>query len=63
MTEKLLTPLEEKILDKTSELWNLIITLSTIHPSHNKEYEFLIHLLQDKIMSRPVIISLKGNND
>ena len=49
-----LTGLEQKILDKSAELWNMLIKLPEEHPQDNLEFSRDIHNIQYRVMSRPM---------
>ena len=48
-----LTPKEKAILEKTSELWNMLVSLPGDHPDDISEFRLYIHRVQDMIMARP----------
>lgn len=49
----LLTNREKAILDKTVELWNMVVSMPGDHPDDLIELKLDIHRIQDKIMARP----------
>jgi len=53
-TDLQLTDMEQKILDKSAALWNMIIKLPYEHPQDNLEFSRDIHNIQYRVMSRPM---------
>jgi hypothetical protein len=57
---ELLNDAENEALDMTVKLWNSLVLLEKLNESELKEYEFLIHSIQGRIMSRPVRREING---
>lgn len=55
-----LTNREKAILDKTVELWNMIVSMPGDHPDDIQELKLDIHRIQDKIMARPTRRTLRA---
>lgn len=54
-----LTSKEKAVLDKTVELWNMLVSLPGEHADDPHEFRLYIHQIQEKILSRPARRTLK----
>ena len=50
-----MTEQENKVLEKTVELWEEFIKLPIQHPDDQQEFKFNLHQLQNQIMARQFI--------
>jgi hypothetical protein len=54
ITKNVLTEKESAVMEKTRELWDLILALPEEHPNDIQEYCRDVHNIQYRIFSRPI---------
>lgn len=54
-----MTEQEKKVLNMTADLWNEFLKLESMHPTDQQDYCFHVHALQNIILSREGLRSLK----
>lgn len=55
-----LTADEKLAIEKSAELWNIVVRLPIEHAEDQDEFRHMIHNLQDKILARPTRRKLKS---
>ncbi len=49
-----LSELEADVIVATAEVWNKFFLLPIMHESDRREVEFALHVIQEKVFSRPI---------